>query len=63
MKRINLHIADEQDEKLEELSNKTGVPKAALIRRSIDAFLGYAEKQSWDQFKPTYSARITKRKR
>lgn len=42
MKRTALFLKDEQLDKLNKLSKKTGAPVAELIRRAIDAYLGKA---------------------
>jgi len=39
MKRTALFLKQQQLEKLQKLSEKTGAPVAELIRRSIDAYL------------------------
>jgi len=39
MKRTALFLKEEQLEKLETLSDKTGAPIAELVRRAIDAYL------------------------
>lgn len=39
MKRTALFLREEQIEKLEKLSDKTGAPLAELIRRAIDKYL------------------------
>jgi predicted DNA-binding protein len=39
MKRTALFLKEQQLEKLQKLSEKTGAPVAELIRRSIDAYL------------------------
>jgi predicted DNA-binding protein len=39
MKRTALFLKDEQVEKLQVLSAKTGAPVAELIRRAIDKYL------------------------
>ncbi len=64
MKRLQMYFDTEQYARLQELSDQSGLSVAALVRRSVDAFLSYAEGQSWDQFlKPTYALGTTKRKR
>jgi predicted DNA-binding protein len=55
-----MFFTDEQHEKLEQLSDQTGVPVAELVRRAVD--LTYGEGQMrWDQFFAAY-ARNTKGK-
>lgn len=39
MKRTALFLKEEQIEKLQKLSDKTGAPLAELIRRAIDKYL------------------------
>ncbi len=39
MKRTALFLKEEQIEKLQKLSDKTGAPLAELIRRAIDRYL------------------------
>jgi len=39
MKRTALFLREEQLEKLQKLSDKTGAPIAELVRRAIDAYL------------------------
>lgn len=39
MKRVNYHLTAPQIKKLKELSKKTGLSLAELIRRAIDKFL------------------------
>jgi hypothetical protein len=39
MKRTALFLKEEQLEKLQTLSDKTGAPIAELVRRAIDAYL------------------------
>ncbi len=50
MKRTNMYFTDEQHEKLQELSDKTGAPIAELVRRAVDAYLAFAEQRgTWDE--------------
>jgi predicted DNA-binding protein len=39
MKRTALFLKEQQLEKLQKLSEKTGAPVAELVRRAIDAYL------------------------
>jgi predicted DNA-binding protein len=39
MKRTALFLREEQVEKLQKLSDKTGAPVAELVRRAIDKYL------------------------
>jgi predicted DNA-binding protein len=39
MKRTAIFLKEEQQKKLQTLSDKTGAPMAELIRRAIDAYL------------------------
>jgi predicted DNA-binding protein len=39
MRRMALFLKEQQMEKLQKLSEKTGAPVAELIRRAIDAYL------------------------
>jgi predicted DNA-binding protein len=39
MKRTNFHLSDPQKKKLEQLSKKTGLSVAELIRRAVDEYL------------------------
>lgn len=39
MKRQHIYLPEPLIEKLDELSGKTGMPKAELIRRAIDEFI------------------------
>jgi predicted DNA-binding protein len=39
MKRTALFLKDDQLQKLQKLSEKTGAPVAELVRRAIDAYL------------------------
>ena len=39
MRRTALFLKEQQMEKLQKLSKKTGAPVAALVRRAIDAYL------------------------
>jgi hypothetical protein len=39
MRRIQLHLTDEQDERLGHLARRAGVARAELIRRGIDLLL------------------------
>jgi predicted DNA-binding protein len=39
MKRTNIWLKDEHLKKLKALSEKTGAPVSALIRKAIDAYL------------------------
>jgi predicted DNA-binding protein len=39
MKRTALFLREEQLQKLQKLSDKTGAPIAELVRRAIDAYL------------------------
>ena len=39
MKRTALFLKEEQIEKLQKLSDKTGAPVAELVRRAIDKYL------------------------
>jgi predicted DNA-binding protein len=38
-KRTNIYLTSEQLAKLKKLSEKTGAPASALIRKAIDAYL------------------------
>ena len=46
MKRTALFLKEEQLEKLQALSDKTGAPIAELVRRAIDAYLLSRKKES-----------------
>ena len=46
MKRTALFLREEQLEKLQKLSDKTGAPIAELVRRAIDAYLLSRKKES-----------------
>lgn len=39
MKRVNYHLTEKQIERLEELSERTGLSVAELIRRAIDEYM------------------------
>jgi predicted DNA-binding protein len=39
MKRVNYHVTTKQFESLQQLSEKTGLSVAELIRRAIDNYL------------------------
>ena len=39
MRRMALFLKEQQIEKLQKLSEKTGAPVAELVRRAIDAYL------------------------
>jgi len=39
MKRVNFHLTEQQIRALQEMSRKTGLKVAELIRRAIDRFL------------------------
>lgn len=39
MKRINYHLTELQIEQLKELSRKTGLSVAELIRRAVDEYM------------------------
>jgi predicted DNA-binding protein len=43
--RMNVYLNDEQKKALEKLSDRTGAPVAALIRRAIDAYLASRKKE------------------
>jgi predicted DNA-binding protein len=45
MKRTALFLKEEQLEKLQELSDKTGAPIAELVRRAIDSYLAIRKKE------------------
>ena len=45
MKRTALFLKEEQLEKLQKLSEKTGAPVAELIRRAIDRYLQERSKE------------------
>jgi predicted DNA-binding protein len=45
MTRRNIHLSDEQIERLEKLSQKTGAPVAELVRRAVDEYLKRSEKK------------------
>jgi predicted DNA-binding protein len=38
MKRMHIHLAEQQIERLERMSKQTGLTVAELIRRAIDAY-------------------------
>lgn len=46
MKRTNVHLSEVQLARLNELSKRTGLSVAELIRRAIDAFLAREAKKS-----------------
>ena len=39
MKRVNIHLTEQQILQLKEISNNTGLKIAELIRRAIDKYL------------------------
>jgi predicted DNA-binding protein len=39
MKRVQFHLTEKQIKQLKDLSKKTGLSVAELIRRAVDAFL------------------------
>jgi len=43
MKRINHHLSNQQIKQLKQLSGKTGLSVAELIRRAIDIFINNKE--------------------
>jgi len=45
MKRTALFLKEEQLEKLQKLSDKTGAPIAELVRRAIDSYLVLRKKE------------------
>ena len=45
MKRTALFLKEEQLEKLQKLSDKTGAPIAELVRRAIDSYLAIRKKE------------------
>jgi predicted DNA-binding protein len=45
MKRTALFLKEEQLEKLQALSDKTGAPIAELVRRAIDTYLTMRKKE------------------
>jgi predicted DNA-binding protein len=45
MKRTALFLKEQQLEKLQKLSEKTGAPVAELVRRAIDAYLHSRKKE------------------
>jgi predicted DNA-binding protein len=45
MKRTALFLKEQQLEKLQKLSEKTGAPVAELVRRAIDAYLHSRQKE------------------
>lgn len=46
MKRTNVHLSEVQLARLNELSKRTGLSVAELIRRAVDAFLAREAKKS-----------------
>ena len=55
MRRRNMHLAEQQIERLEALAEKTGLSVAELIRRAIDRYLKAEEDE---QNATTTAARI-----
>ncbi len=45
MRRTALFLKEQQLEKLQKLSKKTGAPVAELVRRAIDAYLRVRKKE------------------
>ena len=45
MRRTALFLKEQQLEKLQKLSKKTGAPVAELVRRAIDAYLQSRKKE------------------
>jgi predicted DNA-binding protein len=45
MKRTALFLKEQQLEKLQTLSDKTGAPIAELVRRAIDSYLAIRKKE------------------
>jgi predicted DNA-binding protein len=45
MKRTALFLREQQLDKLQKLSDKTGAPVAELVRRAIDAYLLLRKKE------------------
>jgi len=43
MKRVNIHITNQQIVRLKNLADKTGLKVAELIRRAIDVYLKKAK--------------------
>ena len=41
MQRVNIHLSDSQIEELNIISDRTGVIRAELIRRSIDQYIEF----------------------
>ena len=39
MKRVNYHLTEKQIERLKELSDRTGLTAAELVRRAIDEYV------------------------
>lgn len=40
MRRVNFHLTDRQIERLQQMSEDTGLSSAELIRRAIDGMIG-----------------------
>jgi predicted DNA binding CopG/RHH family protein len=45
MKRVNIHLSEDQIERLRKQSDRTGIPVAELVRRAIDYFPLTAKKK------------------
>lgn len=45
MRRVNVHLEEQQIEGLRELKQRTGVPVNTLVRRAVARFLADAEKR------------------
>jgi predicted DNA-binding protein len=46
MKRTNIHLTEAQLARLSELSQRTGLPVAELVRRAVDAHLAREARKS-----------------
>jgi predicted DNA-binding protein len=46
MRRTNIHIADDQIERLKALAKNKGVSYAELVRRAIEVYLDREEKRA-----------------
>lgn len=45
MKRTNIHLAQDQIERLREVAERKGVSVAELVRRAIEAYLAAEERR------------------
>lgn len=43
MKRTNVHLSEQQIDRLDRLSKKSGISRAEIVRRAIDLYVGRAD--------------------